>query len=914
MALGSPFFIHTFQPHLLIFVAVFLPLVASFNFKNQRAGSFVLQLYFFMRHLFIFFVFLSIAFNLCAQMPQGQPPAGRSMQAPPSIGHIYGKLVDSLGKPVGDATVVIMQTKVDTVTKKSKEVLLKGMATKNNGEFDFDELPGFGRLKLKVSATGYKPYEQNISFQMKKDNTAGAPAGNPFDKDLGKIALKTDVQQLGEVTVSAVSGKLKMDIDKKVFNVDKNIVSAGGTALDVMKNVPSVQVDIDGNVKLRNAAPQLFIDGRPTTLTLDQIPADAIESVEVITNPSAKYDASGGNAGILNVVLKKNRKSGYNGNVRAGIDKRGGINGGGDLSVRQGKVNISAATMVNQMRGRGTGTTDQLNLFESPQQLIHQDNTSKNNGGFAFGKLGFDYFITNKTTVTLNGIKVHGEFKPNDIINYDITKGSDKTFANRTSNNTRTFNANGAQFGMKHLFAKEGEEITADGNYFVGKFSGNSLYTTDSLNNAKSVYATEHQKQIGTGDNKTFTVQTDYTKPLKGKAKIEAGLRANIKSFASINETYVQKNNSTDFTKIPSATSNYKNTDNVYAAYTTFTNSIKNFGYQVGLRAESSEYTGTLLSTGEKFKNNYPISLFPSAFLSQKLKDNQQVQLNYSRRINRPNFFSLIPFTDRTDPLNISRGNPDLVPEFTNSLEASYSKTFKKNNNILTSVYYKHTNNLITRSQNKEYDVVLGKDVLVNSYINANSSYSAGAELTSINYLTKWWDVTSNVNVYNSKINVSNINAAQQDALWSWFGKINNNFKLPKNFNIQLSANYQSKTNLPVNNGGGGFGPGFGQSQSASQGYIKSSYAVDMAFKKSFLKNNAASATLSFSDIFRTRRQEQHSESQYFVQDISRLRDPQMIRLNFAYRFGKMDMSLFKRKNMKGEGEGMQGAMQGVGQ
>ena len=139
------------------------------------------------------------------------------------------------------------------------------------------------------------------------------------------------------------TGRLKMDIDKKTFNVDKNIVSAGGTALDVMKNVPSVQVDIDGNVKLRNATPQIFIEGRPTTLSLDQIPADNIESVEVITNPSAKYDACGGNAGILNIVLKKNKKTGYNGNLRAGVDKRGAINGGGDFSVSQGKFNFNAS-------------------------------------------------------------------------------------------------------------------------------------------------------------------------------------------------------------------------------------------------------------------------------------------------------------------------------------------------------------------------------------------------------------------------------------------------------------------------------------------------------------------------------------------------------------------------------------------
>ena len=173
-----------------------------------------------------------------------------------------------------------------------------------------------------------------------------------FDKDFGNIRLSTDTKQLQSVTVTASTPGIKMNGDKKIFNVEKNIMSAGGTGLDVMRNVPSVNVDIDGNVTMRNASPQLLVDGRPTTLTLEQIPADVIESVEVITNPSAKYDASGGGGGILNIVLKKNKKSGYNGNLRAGIDKRGAINSGFDFNVRQNKFNLSASVNVNQNKSR----------------------------------------------------------------------------------------------------------------------------------------------------------------------------------------------------------------------------------------------------------------------------------------------------------------------------------------------------------------------------------------------------------------------------------------------------------------------------------------------------------------------------------------------------------------------------------
>jgi outer membrane receptor protein involved in Fe transport len=272
----------------------------------------------------------------------------------------------------------------------------------------------------------------------------------------------------------------------------------------------------------------------------------------------------------------------------------------------------------------------------------------------------------------------------------------------------------------------------------------------------------------------------------------------------------------------------------------------------------------------------------------------------------------LIPFIDSTDQLNWSQGNAALRPEFTNSLEASYSKTYKGNNNFLASVYYKRSTDLITRFNDSI--VVDDKVRSLNTYINANNSRSVGAEFTSQNQVKKWWDLTTNLNVYNSFINTDNVLGFSQDAIWSYFAKFNSNFKLPKNYTIQFSGTYQSKANLAVSQGGGGFGPpGMGGgAQSAAQGYIKPNYGFDIAFRKSFLKQNAASVTLSVNDMFRTRVFEQHTESAYFIQDTRRRPDSPMFRLNFAYRFGKMDMSLFKRKNMNAEGQSMQGSMEGM--
>jgi len=446
-----------------------------------------------------------------------QPPAnmqgGRGKQSAPKIGHVYGRLVDSAGHGIDQASVLILQSKADSSSKKPKDILLKGLNSTANGDFSFEELPLFANLKLKISAVGFKSIEQTVMVMP-----------SAIDKDLGNIKMQTDVNTLQTVTVTATTGALKMDIDKKTFNVEKNITSAAGTAVDVMKNVPSVQVYIDGNVKLRNATPQIYIDGRPTTLTLDQIPADAIQSVEVITNPSAKFDASGGNAGILNIVLKKNKKTGYNGNLMAGVDTRGGYNVGGNFSVRQGKINLTAAVMNNARRSLTTGFTDQSYFLHDTTTNIHQSTNTKNNGSFTFGRLGLDYFVTNRTTISLSGMKVHGHFSPND----ESTIATDSIYpsgtlhydGNRFSTNSRIFNGGGLQFGLVQNFVKDGHQLTVDGNYFGGKNTGSALYSTDIYNGNGDFLNNSTQEQLSDGTNSFFTVQSDYTNPLTKKFKI----------------------------------------------------------------------------------------------------------------------------------------------------------------------------------------------------------------------------------------------------------------------------------------------------------------------------------------------------------------------------------------------------------
>src|SRR4029079_18811785 len=216
-------------------------------------------------------------------------------------------------------------------------------------------------------------------FEMKPGGDMSAML-NAIDKDLGNIKLEIDAQVLGNVTVVGSKPLFQLGIDRKVYNVEKDVIAAGGTAVDVMKNVPSLSVDLDGNVTLRNNTPQIFVDGRPTTMQLDQIPADAIESVEIISNPSAKYDASGGTAGILNIILKKNKKVGYNGGIRTNIDSRAKIGLGGDFSLRQNKVNFFGTANYNQRKSIGTGYTDRYNILDQPNTFLHQNDRNVSKG------------------------------------------------------------------------------------------------------------------------------------------------------------------------------------------------------------------------------------------------------------------------------------------------------------------------------------------------------------------------------------------------------------------------------------------------------------------------------------------------------------------------------------------------------
>jgi outer membrane receptor protein involved in Fe transport len=561
-----------------------------------------------------------------------------------------------------------------------------------------------------------------------------------------------------------------------------------------------------------------------------------------------------------------------------------------------------------------------------------QNNNPVNKGFFAFGRMGMDYFINNRNTISIGGNIVRGQFKSNDLLNRMIdtsyTLNTIREISNRTSSSIGNFRNYGSTLSYKHNYTKSGKELTADINYNYSKNDNKSD------NDEKQFTITNDPKGLnwlqnsaGGGTTKFITVQTDFVNPITDKMKIEMGVRAALRDFTSTNTiTNIYKDYTLGQTFFGNnIITDYKFNDAVYASYATFAQQLKKFTYQLGLRVESSKYNGNLLTTKQKFSNSYPFSLFPSGFFTYKLNDKQDLQLNYSRKINRPNFFQLIPFLDVTDPLNLSKGNPDLKPEFTNLAELSYQNQFTKNHSLFTTVYLRNTNDLISRYQYIDSTVppINGNYQPVSTYANASSSFTYGLELTVRDKFTKWWDLSTNFNLYQTDLKAGNIPGSVNQSQLSWFAKINNSFKLPKNYSIQLSGDYQAKTLQPASSSGGGSGTGgrggmftggggFGQTLPGAQGYIKPNYGIEIAIRKDFLKNNAASLTLQMSDVLRTKLNATHAESSFLIYDTQRRRDPQVLRLSFNWRFGKFDVSLLKRKNMKGEMEGMQNAQQGI--
>lgn len=839
-----------------------------------------------MKQIFLVCYFIAIAFTVTAQ-GEGEPQPADQPVIQVNSNRVFGKLVDKAGgKPIEAASVQLFVG----------DSLIRGMLTRPNGDFSFDNLPGNKQFRLQISAIGYEPYEQKIE-------PAAAAGNQPYwQRDLGNINLQGDVKQLGGVTVTATRPALEMGVDRKIFNAAKSFTATGGTAVDLMKNIPSVSVDIDGNVTLRNSSPQIFVDGRPTILTLDQIPADNIDKVELITNPSARFDAAS-SGGIINIILKKNKRVGLNGIYTGSIGTPRIAGSNLNLNLRQGKLNFYLSGGVNQSGGKARSETHRINRSNG-QTSNYFDQLSYNDRRRLFMNIRFgaDYFIDNRNTISLTQQFGRGRFKYEEDQDQQYLNAGKvlQYYGERLGEGKTIFKRGGTTLNYKHSFPRQGQEFTADVTYNYGKRNENSQLANAFFNPDGTMYQPSTLVQnSGKGGNDQVTIQADYVNPITEKRKIEMGVRSYINKSRSRYDAFALNNGQPQ--KL-SLSNNYEYTERVNAIYFTYSDKAGKFGYQAGLRAEHSQFDGLLIDSAFKFGYKYPSTarniwnaLFPSLFLTQELTDKDQLQLNYSRRIRRPNFWQLSPYIDINDPANIRQGNPQLRPEFINSFELNYSHNYGKGN-FLAVLYFRNNpdditeySDTITAAQYAQLqNAAIDPNAILNTYINAGVTNRYGAEFTLQNKWSENFEITPTVNLqYRTvKARINDLDLSNEG--FNWDAKLTANYKITtaktsffNKMGFQLLGEYESSEVIP-------------------QGRRKPQYSVDFAVRKDFLKNDKASLTLGINDVFNTNRWGVIYDTEQFYQDAYRRWNVRSFRLSFSYKFGDPNFSLNNRHKRDG--------------
>jgi outer membrane cobalamin receptor len=821
-----------------------------------------------LKNLLTSLLFIGFTITLFAQKPTGAPATGANPMAARmgNIGRVYGKIVDATTKkPVEFASVVIVRS------MGKKDSILGGGLTLENGDFNVEKLP-FGPLKVKVSFVGYLEYSKTFML---------APPDN-VETDLGDLPLKTDSKVLDAVQVTAEKAQMVMNLDKKVFNVDKNITSTGGTAEDVLKNVPSITVDADGAAKLRNNSTTIYVDGRPTLMSLNQIAADQIESVEVISNPSAKYEA-GTVGGIVNIVLKKNKKPGYNGFVGLGVGTGKRYNGTLNLNVKEGRWNVSG--FYNGTKAQNPTLGYVLRDSKSNQRIFDQNTNTIFDNSFQIGRLAVDYSINNRNTLTVATNIVKGMFNINSDQNFSYPLALADTLVNygtRLIRPKNQFTNNQLQATWKKTYAKKGKELTTDFTYGWGSSSNVADWTTTTFNAKKTALPTELTQITGGNTGKQGTFQIDYINPINDSTKLEFGIRSSGNLRVQEN-FYSTKTGNQDFVQDPNISLNADILDVVNGIYLNYSSRLKNgISYQFGVRYEQSKLEGKSKVAGvPTFGYDYfslQNGLFPSLYLSKKLDKTSEVQLNFSRKIQRPNFMQLMPVIQNNDRQNIRIGNPKLQPEIVNLSELNYNKQFGNNNWLISAYYIVETNTIKPSVSASPNDPT----VLITTFGNFKDETQYGIDNTFRLAINKNLDFTTNFNVYKFIINLDQDNAIQT---WAWGGKANLNYKFPQGITAQINANYESDRVIP-------------------QGIRKGIPSMDFAVKKAFF-GGAANVTFSVNDVFDSRKDITIYTFPTFTQESMRRRDLRYFKLSLQMPFGKMDASIFKKRKQQQGGQDM---------
>jgi outer membrane receptor protein involved in Fe transport len=619
----------------------------------------------------------------------------------------------------------------------------------------------------------------------------------------------------------------------------------------------------------------------PRPQILQSIPASSIESVELITNPSAKYDAEG-QSGIINIVLKKNKKLGLNGNIALTAGNRDNYNANTSLSFQNSKVNLygNYSYRYGNRLGGGYNNISYLNST-FPNAFANQNTDSKSLDKGHNVKAGLDYYLSDKDVLSFSGGFNIRDNDRNEFLTIDQLNSlkNPLELSRRNNSNLGSGGSYDLNLDFSHKFKKPKEEITFNASFSEGDNDNLQIYNTDiyNLNGTAVDQLPEIIRNDGTGINRNYNIQADYTLPIGKSGKLEAGYRSQVR-IAENNTFSDQLNNITGNYDVNLAlTNDFNSKDQVHALYANYQNQVKNFGYQLGLRAEDATLDTRLGMYGANGQiNAVPgkvayTRLYPSIFLTQKFKSEQQLQLSYSRRVNRPRGWDTNPFIDVSDPLNYRQGNPNLKPEDVHAFELSYSKFWPKVTFISTA-YLRQTNDVIQRIRTEPDQ----NGITITTPQNLTKEISSGLELIGRFDVAKAWNFTANANLYQSKIDGVPAFGIVDNSGFTWNANLTNNFVLPYNITLQIKGDYRAR-------------------QVMAQGTRNAMYGVDAGAKYDF-KNKKSSLSLNVRDIFNTRNWSMTTTTTNSIVDFRRYMQGTMASLTYSYRFGKTSFSPKKGK------------------
>lgn len=798
-----------------------------------------------------------------------------NMAAWAASGVVQGKIIDARSKEALEFVTVSLR-------RQGTDALLKGTITDEEGGFVLEGLAE-GNYVLTVSYVGYKDLNRNVEI-----------TSSSLRINLERLLLDEDSQLLGEVEVVGQKSQMRFELDKRVFNVDQNIASTGGSASDVLTNIPSVEVDNEGQVSLRGSSSvTVWINGKASGLTSDnrgdilqQLPAENIERVEVITNPSARYSPEG-TAGIINIVLKRDRRAGYFGGVQAGADINGGYNVSGNVNYSSGTLEAYANLGYRRRLSPSGGYTNRSYLADdgSETSALNQESDGEMDGKMTFARAGATWHITEKDHLSVSGMGMFGGHDRENTIDY-LSSERGSTVYNRLRNQSEDgdmtmFNV---ELGYKHDFSEESNlDFTLSHNQW--RMDGNNVYDDLTRYTTGGVETALYQMQDNRRRNKTWEAQLDYVNKWGENHRLEAGYKGSFRRENSPVRTY-SGSNAADAVFDASLYNRFIYDQDIHALYLTYGGRWGQLSYQAGLRGEytrtqsqpmSWNTEGNSEQAGELYKDDY-FKLFPSLFVSYALPAGNEVQLNYTRRISRPWGGQLNSFRNITDATNISFGNPELTPEYSNAFELNYIKNWEEHM-LSFSGYYRTTDEVIQRISYRGND-----NVMYSTYENVAQSQSAGMELVAKNRLFRFLDLTSTVNLFYYKLDGFSFRpggsesavTGEDDENFSWNARVIANMVLPAAISLQITGNYNAR-------------------QVVAQGYRRPNYSLDAGLRRSFF-DRKLSVSINARDILSSRKWKTVTSGIGFRQSSENWWGGRYVGFTLTYNFGNMS-----RNNSRGQ-------------